>query len=232
VTWDRALDIAQIAAAVGSVIAGISAIFVAFIVAGREDRRQRESERRGLQRQFVIELQDAWLDQDARLTGTITTIQAHRSASQRARKATEERIQALKAGLEVEPEARIVEIDAAAEDVNRTGDELATSVLALREFARGIELTESRVVSGEVKRTSFIMRRAVEKIIHSVGNDGNHDYYKIKDRLYGPAFQSFIEAGYRILSDLEGYAVESKAARMERQDASQIASNKSWDEPK
>lgn len=215
-TWDRVVDIAQIVTAVGAVIAGLSAIAVAFIVTGREDRRQRESERRALQRQFVVELQDAWLDQDARLTDTISAIQAHHSASQRSQENSQARMQADENIGREDHDALWQAAVAQADEVNTSGERMVDRIIELRAFARRVELIEARIVSGEVKKTSFTMRRAVEKIVHSVGNAGNHNYYEIKERLYGPAFQRFIDAGYQVLSDLESYPAESEAARKER----------------
>jgi hypothetical protein len=114
--------------------------------------------------------------------------------------------------------------------MNRTGEEITSNILALREYARHVELLESRIVSDDVKRTSLVMRRATERMVWNVGNVGLHAHSATKEQAYGPAFQSFINATYRVLADLEEYKPETEETRRLRQEATRIASNRTWEE--
>jgi hypothetical protein len=233
-TWDRAVDVAQIVTAIGAALAVLVAVWVAFFVAAREDRRQRESERRAVQRQYVVDLQDAWLTQDRLQGEAIHAIQLHSTSSQYAREALDADLASQTSGElpgnRAAWPASLGTVDSRSDGINKTGADMVASILARREHARHIELLESRVVSDAVKQASLDMRLALERMEWVVGNRDVQGHQPVKEREYGPAFQRFIDAGYRVLADLEPYVPESDATRRRRQAATRIASSRPWDQ--
>lgn len=193
----------------GVITSGAVAVLVALIVSGRDDRRQREAERRAVQRETIIALQDGWYAMDGKLTNVRHLIQRHQSIGRD-----------VKARAFAEPDALAsfeeewTRTKADSERLSQSGDEMNDAVLSIRQFEQWIELLESRVSVGEVKDASSVMRVCVEDMILDVANRDGRDYNAIRIDRYEPAYEQFIRAGYEVLADLD--RAEERGGRWQR----------------
>jgi hypothetical protein len=198
------MELGTVVSLAGLLSSGLVAVLVAFIVSGRDDRRQRESERRAVQRETIIALQDGWLEMEDLLTKAVHGIQAHQSVGEAHRRESDEHYRRL------ETDSSAVDQDAWWEQRQQLGDELNSSghdqnvaVLEVRNFARNIKLLKSRVSNAEVRQSSARMRIAVEAMILDVANR-RYRHGEFREKVFEPAYDRFIEAGYHVLADLDG----------------------------
>lgn len=206
--WDNVIDLA------GVVVPVTVAIVVARMVSGREDRRQREAERRAVQRETIIALQDGWLELNEKLTNVRLLIQRHHAIAKQMKSEMQARFEALSKGgspehqpLSFEQEAE--KAQAQADEVNHSSDQMVAAVQDLRRFARRIALLESRVSAAGVKTRSKEMRALVEAMIVDVGTRGGERYDAIRTEQLEPAYDQFIMAGYEVLADIERREAEA-----------------------
>lgn len=90
-----------------------------------------------------------------------------------------------------------------AKAVNDSGDTMTEAVTEIRRFARRVRLIEMRVTSEEVQDTSRSMRELVETMIVDVGSQGGERFGSIRASTFANAFDTFIDAGNRVLNDVE-----------------------------